>query len=47
MTTEQILARYEADANRPVEAPKGGGGFLLTICDALCGLQWLFTFWMI
>ena len=47
MTTEEILARYEADANRPIEPPKKGGSFLLTICDALCGLQWILTFLMI
>jgi hypothetical protein len=46
MSTQEIMAEYEANANRQIEATKRGG-FLLTICDALCSAQWLFTFWMI
>jgi hypothetical protein len=46
MTTHEIMAAYEADAGRPVEA-KASGSFLLTICDVLCGTAWWFTFWMI
>ncbi len=47
MAIEEIMAKYEAEANRPVEAPKGPGGFLITLCDVLCGTAWWFTFWMI
>ena len=38
MTIEQIMAAYEADTNRPIEAPKGRG--FLDLCGEVFRTAW-------
>jgi hypothetical protein len=38
MSTNEILAAYEADANRPVEAPKSRS--FLDLCGEIFRMSW-------